>query len=151
MDRMSGCGPEACRFESYRAHMNLSTPVEEIPRVGPQYQKRLKRMGIKTVGELLFHFPHRYEDFSNMVPIAKVEFGKPFSIQGKILEIKNIRAFKRKMTLTQAVVGDQSGALRVIWFNQPYLTNTLRKGDSVYLAGKITSKAGGKYLSSPAY
>ena len=131
--------------------MNLSTPIEELPRVGPQYQKRLKKLGIKTVRDILFHFPHRYEDFSNMVPIAKAELGQPLSIQGKILEIKNIRTFRRRMTLTQAVVGDKSGAIKVIWFNQPYLINTLKKGDSLFLAGKITSKASSRYLSSPAY
>jgi len=131
--------------------MNLSTPIEEITRVGPQYQKRLKKLGIKAVGDLLFHFPHRYEDFSNMVPIAKAELGQPLSIQGKILEIKNIRTFRKRMTLTQAIISDKSGAIKVIWFNQPYLINTLKRGDSLFLAGKITSKAGSRYLSSPAY
>jgi len=131
--------------------MNLSTPVEKLPRIGPAYQKRLKKLGIKTVRDILFHFPHRYEDFSNMVPIAKAEFGQSLSIQGKILEIKNIRTFRKRMTLTQAIVGDKSGAIKVIWFNQPYLINTLKKGDSLFLAGKITSKASSRYLSSPAY
>ncbi len=131
--------------------MNLSTSVEKLPHVGPAYQKRLKKLGIKTVRDILFHFPHRYEDFSNMVPIAKAELGQPLSIQGKILEIKNIRTFRKRMTLTQAIVGDRSGAIKVIWFNQPYLINTLKKGDSLFLAGKITSKASSRYLSSPAY
>jgi len=131
--------------------MNLSTPVEEIPRIGPQYQKRLKKMGIKTVGNLFFHFPHRYEDFSNIIPISEAETGGPFCFQGKILEIKNIRTWKRRMTLTQAVIGDSSGALKVIWFNQPYLINTFKKGDSVCLAGKITSKGSARYLSNPSY
>ncbi len=131
--------------------MDLSTLVEKLSRVGPQYQKKLKKLGIKTVGQLLFHFPHRYEDFSNMVPIAKAEPGQPLSIQGKILEIKNIRTFKKRMTLTQAVVSDESGTIKVIWFNQPYLINTFKKGDSLFLAGKITSKASSRYLSSPAY
>jgi ATP-dependent DNA helicase RecG len=129
----------------------LSTPIEKLPQVGLVYQKRLKKLGIKTVGELIFHFPHRYEDFSNMVLIAKAESGRPISVQGKILDIKNIRTFKKRMTLTQAVVGDKSGAIKVIWFNQPYLINSLKKGDSLFLAGKITSKAGSRYLSSPAY
>jgi len=131
--------------------MNLSTSVEKLPHVGPAYQKRLKKLGIKTVRDILFHFPHRYEDFSNMVPIAKAKLGQPLSIQGKILEIKNIRTFRKRMTLTQAIVGDKSGAIKVIWFNQPYLINTLKKGDSLFLAGKITSKASSRYLSSPAY
>ena len=71
--------------------MNLSTPIGEIPRIGPQYQKRLRKLGIKTVSDLLFHFPHRYEDFSNLIKIsdiqeagpafAKASAGKPFCFQ----------------------------------------------------------------------
>jgi len=131
--------------------MNLSTLIEEIPRVGPQYQKKLKKLGIKTVGDLLFHFPHRYEDFSDIIPISEVEEGKTVCIQGKIIDIKNIRIFKRRMTITETLVNDNSGGIRVTWFNQPYLINTFKKGDFVFLAGKMVSKKGRKYLSSPAY
>jgi len=131
--------------------MDLTTSIEEIPRVGPQYQKRLKKLGIKTVGQLLFHFPHRYEDFSNLIPIAKAEPGGPFCFQGEILDIKNIYTFRKRMVLTQATIGDETGQLKVIWFNQPYLINTFKKGEYVCLAGKIAKKGGAKYLSSPAY
>lgn len=131
--------------------MDLSTPVEQLPKVGPQYQKKLKKLGIKTVQQILFHFPHRYEDFSNIVPIAKVKAKETVCIKGKILEIENTRAWIRKMVLTQAIVQDSSGAIKVIWFNQPYLTNTLRKGDFICLAGKISEKQGKIYLSSPAF
>jgi len=131
--------------------MNLSTSIEKIPRAGPQYQKRLKKLGIKTVGDLLFHFPHRYEDFSNLIPILKVGIGERVCIQGKILEIENTKTWKKRMILTQAIVNDNSGAIKVIWFNQPYLINILKEGDSICLAGKITSGPEGIYLSSPAY
>ena len=131
--------------------MNLSSPIWEIPRIGPQTQRRLKRLGIETIGELIFHFPHRYEDFSDITPISSVEAGKTVCIQGKITNIKNIRIFKRRMVITEAQVADDSGTIRVTWFNQPYLTNTLKSGDFVFLAGKMTSKKGRKYLSSPAY
>ncbi|HUW71964.1 MAG TPA: ATP-dependent DNA helicase RecG [Candidatus Humimicrobiaceae bacterium] len=131
--------------------MDLSASLEKIPRVGPQYQKRLKRLGIKTVGQLLFHFPHRYEDFSNVIPIAEVKKGETVSVQGKILDIKNIRTFRKRMVLTQALVDDDSGKLQVIWFNQPYLINNFKKGDFLFLAGKMNQSKNGRYLSSPAY
>jgi len=131
--------------------MNLSTPIEQIPRIGPQYQKRLKRMGIKTVRDLFFHFPHRYEDFSNIIPTSQADAGGPFCFQGKILEIRNLRTFRRKMIITQATLADNSGKIKVIWFNQPYLINTLKKDEFVCLAGKVTKKDGSKYLSNPAY
>jgi ATP-dependent DNA helicase RecG len=131
--------------------MDLITPIEQIPRIGPQYQKRLKRMGIKTVRDLLFHFPHRYEDFSNLIKIAEAKEGGPFSFQGKILEIRNLRTFRKKMIITQAIVGDETGKIKVIWFNQPYLINTFKKGDSLCLAGKVKGKGSSMYLSNPAY
>ena len=131
--------------------MTLSTPIEEIPRVGPQYQKKLKKLGIKTVGDFLFHFPHRYEDFSDIIPISQATPERIICIQGKIAEIKNFRTFRRRMYITEAKVIDESGGIRVTWFNQPYLINTLKKGDFVFLAGKMVSKNGKKYLSSPSY
>jgi ATP-dependent DNA helicase RecG len=131
--------------------MNLSTPIEELPRVGPQYQKRLKRLGIKTVGQLLFHFPHRYEDFSNVVSVSEIQPHQKVSIQGKIQEIKNIRTPRKRMVLTQALVSDGTGTVQVIWFNQPYLINYFKKGDFLFLAGKMNQKGSGKYLSSPVY
>jgi len=131
--------------------MNLSTPIEQVPRIGPAYQKKLKKLGIKTVRDLLFHFPHRYEDFSNLVEIAKAKLGETVCLEGKILEIENTRTWKKRMILTQALLEDNSGAIKVIWFNQPYLINVLKPGDSVCLAGKISLGPEGIYLSSPAY
>ena len=131
--------------------MTLSTSIDKIPRIGPSFQKKLKKMGIKTVRDILYHFPHRYEDFSDIVPISKIELNKSNCILGKILEIKTTRTWKRKMFLTQAVVEDKTGAIKVVWFNQPYLTRILKKGDNICLAGKSTVGDDGLYLANPAY
>ncbi len=131
--------------------MNLSTPIEEIPRIGPQYQKKLKKLGIKNFKDLLFHFPHRYEDFSNLMTISEVRTNERACIQGEILEIENTKTWRKRMILTQAIIKDDSGSIKVVWFNQPYLINVLKKGDFVCLAGKITFDKYGLYLSNPAY
>jgi len=131
--------------------MNLSTPIEKIPRIGPVYQKRLKKLGIKTVGDLFFHFPYRYDDFSNVIPIAKVKINEICTVQGKILDIETTRTWKRRMFLTQAVVEDKTGAIKVIWFNQPYLVKVLKKEDNVFLSGKVVIGENGAYLTNPAY
>jgi ATP-dependent DNA helicase RecG len=131
--------------------MNLSTPIENLAYVGPVYQKRLKRLGIKTVRDLIFHFPHRYEDFSNLKKISQVKVGERACLQGKILKIENTKTWKKRMILTQAVLKDDSGEIKIVWFNQPYLVNVLKEGDFVSLAGKIISDEYGLYLSSPAY
>lgn len=131
--------------------MDLSTPIEQIPRIGPQYQKRLKRLGIENLGQLIFYFPYRYDDFSQIKPIAKTEPDKIVCLQGQITEIKNIRTFRKRMYITEAKVKDFSGEIKVVWFNQPYLISTFKKGDFVLLAGKVVLKKSKKYISSPAY
>ncbi len=131
--------------------MNLSTPIQQISGIGPVFQRKLKKLGIKTAGDLIFHFPHRYEDFSNITPIAKINVNGNCCVAGKILGIENSQTWKRKMTLTQAVIQDDSGAIKAIWFNQPYLIRTLKNGDMVYLTGKTSLGREGLYLSNPVY
>jgi len=131
--------------------MNLTTLIEDIPRIGPVYQKKLKKLGIKTVQDLFFHFPRRYEDFSNLIPISEVKINEICTVHGKILGIETKRTWKRKMFLTQAVIEDKTGAIKATWFNQPYLTKTLRKGDNVFLSGKAVISKNGVYLSNPIY
>ncbi|MBZ9578053.1 ATP-dependent DNA helicase RecG [Patescibacteria group bacterium] len=131
--------------------MTLSTPIENISGIGPVFQKKLKKLGIKTVQDLLFHFPRRYEDFSNLIPISKVKINEICTVYGKILEIKTAKTWKRKMFLTQAIIEDKTGAIKVTWFNQPYLTRVLKKEDNVFLSGKAIISKNGVYLSSPIY
>jgi len=134
--------------------MNLNTPIEKIPRIGPQYQKKLNKLGIETISDLLFHFPHRYEDFSNLTPIAEVKTEEKVCIQGKIKDIQNIVTRKRGFVLTKATVEDETGTIKVIWFNQPYLVDSLKPGASVCLAGKAALNKKyfpGVYLSSPVH
>jgi len=131
--------------------LNLYSPIEEIPRVGIVFQKRLKRMGVNTVRDLLFHFPHRYEDFSKITKISEVKLNGPFCIQGKILEIKNLRTWKKRMILTKAIVQDEGGAIQVIWFNQPYLAKTFKKDDNISLVGRTSLGKEGMYLANPSY
>ena len=129
----------------------MDTPLEKIPGIGPKFQTRLKRIGLKKVEDIIFHFPHRYDDFSNIKSISEVKINAQNCILGKIREIKNSRTWKKKMILTQAIIEDKSGAIKAIWFNQPYLTNTLKKNDKVCLAGKVNLGKNEFYISSPAY
>ncbi len=130
--------------------MDLNTPVSRLYKVGPAYAKKFAKLGIKTVQDLLFHFPHRYVDFSNIVPITKVEIGKTSTVQGKIIAISNTRTYRKRMIITKAIVEDESGAIKVVWFNQPYLAEQL-KGKDVSLAGKIDHDGKGVYFSNPFY
>src|SRR3989344_763749 len=131
--------------------MNLSTPIEELRGVGPVYRGKLKRLGIKQIKDLLYHFPHRYEDFSNIVPIAQAKTGENCCLRGKVLDISSNRTWRKRMSITEALLGDETGAIKIVWCNQPYLINTLKKGEGICVVGKIMSDEHGFYLSNPIY
>jgi len=131
--------------------MELSTHLAELKGIGPAILKKLKKLGIETVSDLIFHFPFRYEDFSKIIPISNVKLNETCCVQAEVLEIKNKRTWKKRMILTQAIVTNETGSIKVIWFNRPYLTNILKKGDFVCLAGKIATAKQGIYLSNPIY
>ena len=131
--------------------MDLSLSIEKLRSVGPRNLFRLHKLGIKTLKDLLWHFPVRYEDYTETMPIAQVQPGEKVNIQGEVLKITSRRIFPRRMTVTNAIVGDSSGAIKVVWFNQPYIENQLTEGTLVSLAGKASLNKHGLYLSSPTY
>jgi ATP-dependent DNA helicase RecG len=131
--------------------MRLNTPIEEIANIGPFYQKKLHKLGIKTVEDLLFHFPHKYDDFSNLIPISKAKEGEKCSVRGKVIKIENKRIFKRKMVITQATIADQSGKIKAVWFNQSYILKNITENDVFLFSGKVSLKGASLILTNPLY
>ena len=131
--------------------MNLEIPIENFTRISSAYQARLKNLGILTMRDLIYHFPFRYQDFSARADIADLEAGKTVCVQGEVQSVKIIRIWKRHMTIVEAIVKDGTGQVKAVWFNQPYLASTFKKGIVVCLAGKLAEKRGAKYLSNPMY
>lgn len=131
--------------------LTLQSKIQEVPRVGDFHQKKLNKVGIETVADLLWYFPSRYEDFSNITPIKNIKLGEKYCIAGKILSIATHRTWQKKMWITEALITDNTGTIKAIWFNQPYITRTLKKDDALFLAGKTSLAKDGISFSSPVY
>ena len=131
--------------------INLDTSVEEVPKIGVAYAKKLKKFGVKTIQDLLFYFPARYDDFSEIIFIkqARQRLGEVVCLQGRIAQIETTKTWARGMSVTEATVEDNSGQIQVIWYNQPYLSKSLKEDDFVCLAGKVSLGKGGLFLNSP--
>ena len=130
--------------------MNPQTPIENLPGIGSYYGRKLKKLEINTLEDLIYHFPFRYDDFSKIAQIQNLTPGEKISIQGVIWQIRNIRTRRGKF-VTTATIADQSGTIEVIWFNQPYLTKTLKAGLQVSLSGKVQQDGNKIKLVSPSY
>jgi ATP-dependent DNA helicase RecG len=129
----------------------LATPVDQLYKVGPAYAKLLKKLGIFTFGDLLRYFPFRYSDLSRLTPIASIQENSYAVVQAKILSIQNRTTWKKRMLITEAILEDTSGSMLAVWFNQPYLADTLKPGTTWVFAGKATRYDGKIQLQSPEY
>ena len=131
--------------------MNFDTKVEKLNKVGSTTAGRLKRIDIETVRDLLFYFPFRYEDYRAVVDIDKLRVGEMVSVKGKIELISSKRSARKHKIITEALISDETGGLRVIWFGQPYIIKTLRQGMEVYLSGTVKEDILGVQMVSPMY
>ncbi|KPL07873.1 hypothetical protein AMJ86_02545 [bacterium SM23_57] len=129
----------------------LNADVTVLPRVGPRYAKTLTRLGISTLGDMIYHFPRRYDDYSQLKPINRLHYGEDITIIGTVQQIntRNIRSGKSK--LSEAVISDGSAAIRVTWFNQPWITQRLNKGMQIVLSGKVEQYLGRLTMNNPEW
>lgn len=130
--------------------MDLNTPIQEAGRLLKLRAKLLSKLGIQTIEDMLYYIPFRYDDFSLVSKIGNVQEGEVVTIQGEVVEFNNIYT-RSRMRIQKSVISDDTGSLEVAWFNQPYLSNIMRAGDSVSVAGKIAWRMGKPTLISPEY
>jgi len=131
--------------------MNISDPISEHFRIIERQKTALKKMGLKTIEDLLYYFPHRYEAFSERKNILDLEVGDKTTVFGRVIEIKKNRSLKRRLSFTEVTIGDFTGTIKALWFNQPYIASMLQTGDKVALTGKVTMGKSGLYLANPTY
>ena len=116
--------------------ITLATPAKFLKGVGPVRAELLKRLGVFTAGDLLFHIPHRYEDASTISPIASIETGMDATVVGRVIS-KGIIPTRKGLRIFQAVVKDATGMIEVSWPGQPFLDRSISKGDVLLITGTV--------------
>lgn len=114
----------------------LKDPLVSLPGVGPATAREAARLGLATLGDLLFHFPHRHEDFTLSKKIGELKWGEEATVRCKLRSIGLQRTQRRNLRLVKAVVADETGYMEAIWFNQGYLAELLSPGDELFLRGR---------------
>ncbi|MBU1730021.1 ATP-dependent DNA helicase RecG [Patescibacteria group bacterium] len=133
-------------------NIELKNNIGDCFRLLPMQKKALERLGIKTIEDLLFHFPVRYSDISKIYKICDLVEDQLATVYGRIGKIKIRKSFRTKIPMAEAIIEDSTGKLKIIWFHQAYIAKMVHEGSLVGLQGKIsgskTSKAG-LYMSNP--
>jgi len=114
----------------------LDTPVTYLKGVGPARAEALRRLGITTAGDLLYHVPHRYEDASTITPIKSLEPGMHGTVVGTVIS-KGVLPTRKGLRIFQAVLRDETGMIEVSWPGQPFLDRTIGKGDVLLVSGNV--------------
>ncbi|MFA5145320.1 MAG: ATP-dependent DNA helicase RecG [Candidatus Omnitrophota bacterium] len=132
--------------------MLKSVPIRYIKGIGPQRAKLLDKMGIQDLEGLLYYFPRRYEDRSNFISISKLQEGQTYTIKVRVLAKGARRSFRRRgFSITEIAVGDQTGRISCVWFNQPYLKDYFNIGSTLILYGKVERWGSRLQMNSPEF
>ncbi len=130
--------------------LQLDDSVTKIPLIGPQAAKKLQKLEIKTVENLLYHFPSRYTDYGRVTSIVSLTSNKSATIKAEVVSIDNIYT-KYGKRLTKAIVKDNTGQVILWWFNQHYLKQNIKVGEWYYFSGSLGNFSGKPAIVAPEY
>ena len=129
----------------------LNAPLTTISGIGPRSATTLKKLNLETLGDLLWHLPRRYDDYSQLKTINRLWYGEEVTIIATVDKIIVRKARGGKMQIIEAVVSDGTGSIRATWFNQQWITKQLSAGKAVVLSGTIDQYLGKLVMKSPEW
>lgn len=128
----------------------LTKPVMTLKGVGQKIAEKLNRLGAETIGDLLYLFPRRYDDYTLLRPINKLQYGEQVTVIGTIWQTK-VRRTRNNQPIIECVVNDGTGSVQATWFNQPWLADQLPAGMQIVLSGKVEMFLGRLVFNSPEW
>ena len=128
--------------------MDLTAPVEEVKGIGPKTAEVLHKAGIFVLRDLVYHLPRDYENYQQAQKISDLKPGN-VTVKAKV-ETINTRRMRRNLAITEATLRDQSGAIKAIWFNQPYRAKQFDQEKEYYFSGEMGFKYGRYQITNPS-
>ena len=141
--------PQQYDPKMFERKLTLESPIESIQRISPTQKKALFKMGIKTLMDLLRHFPIRYGEVGQVRSIEFLRAGESSVVFGKISNLKLGKTFKSKVAISSATLEDSTGKISMVWFNQPYIAKMFSEGALVRIEGRVSIKNEKLYFSNP--
>ncbi|HET9387302.1 MAG TPA: hypothetical protein VFO67_19360, partial [Gemmatimonadales bacterium] len=116
--------------------LTLASPVKFLKGVGPKRAEALQKLGIRTVGDLLYHVPHRYLDATTVTPLARAMVGQDVTSVGRVVST-GILPTRRGLRVFRAILRDASGLLECAWPGRPFLERQIKKGQLLLVTGPV--------------
>ncbi|MCD4785246.1 MAG: ATP-dependent DNA helicase RecG [Candidatus Eremiobacteraeota bacterium] len=129
-------------------NVHLDDSVSGMTGIGAKVTSYLKKLNIDTIEDLLFHIPREYQDRRHIANLNEIEMGRFQVIKGTLGDIKQ-RKVRRNMHITKASLFDEYGSLSLVWFNKPYLRNSLKTGEKYIVTGNVEIKFNEAQINSP--
>ena len=129
----------------------LSAPTTVLKGVGTKHSQTMARLGLNTLEDMLYNFPRRYDDYSQLKPIKRLRYGEEVTVIGTVYTIDSRQIKGRFRELTEAIITDGTGFLRVTWFNRPWLVKQIEEGAQIVLSGKVDQYLGRLVMNSPEW
>lgn len=133
------------------AERSLEMELQFLKGVGPKHAQTMKKLGLFTVEDLLFHIPRRYEDRRHLPPIALAQPGEFATIKGRVVTVEG-RPTRGGMVIIRALVRDQTGTIVLTWFNQPWIKRQLEQYKGEIIAyGQVKETTTVNEISAPEF
>ncbi|MFA5942234.1 MAG: ATP-dependent DNA helicase RecG [Candidatus Paceibacterota bacterium] len=126
------------------------TLEKHFTRLKPEQKRALHKLKVRTIRDLLYHFPARYESAGQTVTIAGISAGAEVTLYGTIRKPDVRKTWKSRRPIAEAWLEDASGKIKMMWFSQPYIAKTLHDGMVVKVSGKVAGEGTKIYLANPA-
>ncbi len=127
----------------------LDKPITELKGVGEAVAKKLEALGVKSVRDLIDFYPRRYEDYSDVRLISQLKAGQKITIRARLATIKG-RYVRRGLHITEAIATDDTGSVRIVWFNQPYREKATKVGEQYFISGPFELSSSRLAIMNPS-
>lgn len=129
------------------AALNASLTV--LQGVGPRHAETLTKLGMQTLGDMLYYFPRRYEDYSQLKPVKSLWYGEQVTVIGTIQSVHTRPIRGGKQSIIEVIISDGTASLRLSYFNQPWLANRFKQGGQISVSGRVEQYLGRLVMNSP--
>ena len=127
----------------------LEAKLTVLQGIGPRHAETLSKLGMQTLGDMLYYYPRRYDDYSQLKPIKDLFYGEQVTVIGTIQSVQTRPIRGGKASIIEVIISDGTAGLRLSFFNQPWLSNRFKSGDAISVSGKVDQYLGRLVMNSP--